>query len=694
MELPQRISVGYAPLVALYQLLDARAHEPGRPAERTDWAARLTALRVLREGATPGDADALVTALLDPADRDVRHVAVSTRPERLGDLVAEALRFGERVLLFADPGRVPAGLLAVDGLLRPVGARWEEELRSLRHDLLILDQGPADRAALRSVEAGNANRTTVDAALTERLRVGIVQAEAEVERTAGAAEAAVAAQIAAFEEEKDATAEAARCLTVFTEARDLADGAARKAEAAVTTANGSAARCRDLEQRIAGARNEISRARQVEADLEQRLEQARGALPGATAEAERLKEAANEAEALRHHTVYRVASAESALAAERKKQNWGQRLHVTQANPEIRAKRDDLAQKRREAEQAVERAVLLDEQRRLAEGERAGMAAFLESGGRDLAAAQEAQRRHTEEIPALENELSLARTDHATHAGLATEAVAAANRAAEPAEEARRTGIAAEAALTRARAALEAAKAATERLKGEEEQAVARLGEAETALTEQEERAAAAAENGRADLAAAMETVERSGERIAAILGEEAEPEFRERAARRMELLTADPAAAASVICTTPDAVPPGPYDVLIVDRAERITDGDLLLGAVHARRCVLVGKPGAEGPGVDPGFNDLLEALSALQAAGSGGRTQIVGSESYGPSVKAEVERLRSTGLWDGYYAELHGKIVRRLNGLGLVADDALATAVSERLTTSAFQRCLDIGT
>ncbi|WP_460369814.1 hypothetical protein, partial [Actinocorallia lasiicapitis] len=153
-DLPQRLSVGYAPLVALYQLLDARDHEPGRAAGRTDWAARLTALRVLRDGAVPGDAAALVTALLEPQRRDVRHFAVSTRPEALAGIVAEAVGNGERVLLFAAPDRVPDGLLAVDGLLRPVGPRWEEELRSLRRELLILDQGPADRAALDAVRTG------------------------------------------------------------------------------------------------------------------------------------------------------------------------------------------------------------------------------------------------------------------------------------------------------------------------------------------------------------------------------------------------------------------------------------------------------------------------------------------------------------------------------------------------------------
>lgn len=77
-ELQQRISVEYAPLVALYQVLEDRRREPGASAAGPDWNARLAALRTLREGPLPGDRAALAGALLDPAHRDVRQVSVVT----------------------------------------------------------------------------------------------------------------------------------------------------------------------------------------------------------------------------------------------------------------------------------------------------------------------------------------------------------------------------------------------------------------------------------------------------------------------------------------------------------------------------------------------------------------------------------------------------------------------------------------
>ncbi|WP_460370461.1 hypothetical protein, partial [Actinocorallia lasiicapitis] len=269
----------------------------------------------------------------------------------------------------------------------------------------------------------------------------------------------------------------------------------------------------------------------------------------------------------------------------------------------------------------------------------------------------------------------------------------AANRAAAPADEARRVGMAAEARLSRARTVLADSKDRTDQAKQDEQDAADALVDAEKALTDQEERATAAAEAGRNDLAAATEALEQTETRIAEILGEEPEPEFRARAAARLNHPVHDPASAVSVVCTTPDAVPPGPYDLLVVDAAERITDGDLLLGAVQARRWVLVGTPGGEGPQVDHELVDLLSALAALRLAGNGGQTQVVGAETYGMPVKNEMERLRTSGLWDTVYAELYGKIVRRLNALGLASDVALTAAVTERLATGPFQRCLETG-
>src|SRR4051812_45155870 len=106
-----RISVVYAPLVALYQLLDARLDEPGGGLEGRGWAAHLTALRKLRAGEVAGDGDRLASVLVEPesVDRDAPDLRVIIDPGELPGLVRAAVDRGERVLLFGGEDAVPDG---------------------------------------------------------------------------------------------------------------------------------------------------------------------------------------------------------------------------------------------------------------------------------------------------------------------------------------------------------------------------------------------------------------------------------------------------------------------------------------------------------------------------------------------------------------------------------------------------------
>jgi hypothetical protein len=689
-----RISVVYAPLVALYQLLDARLEEPDGGLEGRGWAAHLTALRRLRAGEVAGDGERLAGVLLEPEslDRDALDLRVITDPEELPELVRAAVDRGERILLFGGEDAVPDGILALaveDGVPRPIGAAWENELRTLRRDLLQLDQWPRDQATLAAVRAEHEQRKSELAQERDRLTTAVAERRAAIVEAEGAVESTdeVHAELAA--QEMDAADEAAAQLAAYLEVQAVEEATAQEAERSARAVAASSARCAALETRIAGLHAELERARQAEDQLGDRLERARAELPAATAEAERLTKAAAEAEALSHATYYRMVSAESALSAERGRQNWGQKLHVSTPRPEVAEQKAHVTARRREAADALAAAEQANEIRQRAEGERAGMAAFLESGGKELEAAHAAQRRIAEEMPGLEGELALARTDQESHVAQAAVAAERAARAAEPAEEARRTGRAAEERLAAARAALVEATEAAHRAKAEQEESAGRFALAEAALERFIGEEAAALAEGTEDIEAAVEVELRTRARVQEALGGEAEDTWRERAMARHEQLTLKPLEVAQVICAEPGAVPEGEYDVLIAGSAEQLTDGDLLTGAVQARGWILVGDPDGEPPRLDTPFRDHVLALCAIGAAGNGGQTQPVGLESYGPGVKAEIERLRAGDLWENRYREPFTKIEGRLAGLGLDPRQALTEVLDQQ---SLFARILAV--
>ncbi|MEO5877992.1 MAG: hypothetical protein ABIS86_11810 [Streptosporangiaceae bacterium] len=680
----ERISVAYAPLVALYQILDARLGEPDGGLEGAGWASRLAALRALRGGETVGDGTRLARVMVDPSslERDAPDLRVVPDLEDLPGQVQAAVDAGERVLLFHGEDVVPDGILALaveDGVPRRLGTAWDIELRGLRKNLLLLEQWPLDGASLASVRAGLEQREAELAEQRKRLTAEVAEHRAAIVESERAVDAAEEDLAQLTTQEAEAADQAAGQLAAFLEVQAVAEAAVQEADRAARAVAASTARCAELESAIAQLHTELERARQAEEQLSERLDHARTELPAATAEAERLTRAATEAEALSHATYYRMVSAESALSAERGRQNWSQKLHVSTARPGVAEQKAHVTARRREATDALAAAEQANEIRQRAEGERAGMAAFLDSGGQELEAAHAAQRRFAEEMPGLESELALARTDHESHTAQAAVAVDRAAQAAEPAEEARRTGRAAEERLATARGALAEASEAAQRARAAQEAATGAFALAETALERFAEEEDKVLTDGRQDVEAA-ETVElRTREQVEEALGDEAQDVWRERAMSRHEQLTLNPVEQAQVVCATPGAVPGGDYDVLIVGAAEQVTDGDFLTGAVLARRWVLVGDPDGEPPQLDPLYRDHVLALCALAEAGDGGQTQPIGLESYGPGVKAELERLRSADLWESRYRESFGKIQARLTALDLDPREVLTEALDQ---------------
>lgn len=506
--------------------------------------------------------------------------------------------------------------------LRPVGEAWrhawETEVRLLRRGLMWLEQWPRDAAALQSVEAANLRRREE----LEAERAGMARAIEAFRNTAAAAGRAA----------DEAEAEAERFAGVQREAEEelagpraeaerlqaAADEAAAEAGTLTRTADASYARCVQMDERTKTAQAELQSARQAEASLTDELTRAREALPAAAEEAHRLTAEDADAAAEGHAAYYRLAAAESALSAVRRKMSLGQRLHVAAPPSEWKSLRAEAKTRAREADEAAKRAREAKEAAENAERVRRGLASFVSEGGAKLAQAQEAQQRLGTELTWLATEREKAGAEHQEQARLASESVERATQAGMRARAAHQAAQVIEERVNAARASHREALAAAGRARSDAENAAARAAETEAEL---ERRAAEAAEELSAretDLEDARRTEAHSREKVLEVCGAdpaadaEAVPAHQRRAMARIEELTGyldgRRAAGSDVLLRTADLVVGTPaglglsaraeeFDVLIVADAGTVTDGEFLIGAVRARRWVLVGAPGSSPP-------------------------------------------------------------------------------------------------
>ncbi|GAA2269932.1 hypothetical protein GCM10010402_27570 [Actinomadura luteofluorescens] len=507
--------------------------------------------------------------------------------------------------------------------LRPVGEAWrlswQTEARLLQRGLMSLEQWPRDAAELQSVRAENLRRAE--------------QLEAEKAGLADAIEEARAAAAGAQEAAADADAEAERLSGVQEEAeaelegpraeaerlQRAADEAGAEAAAQTRTADAAYARCVQIDERAKTAQSELQGARQAEASLTDELARAREALPGAAEEAHRLTAADADAAAEGHAAYYRLVSAESALSALRRKMTLGQRLHVASPPSELRGLREEAKARTREADEAATRAREAKEAAEHAERVRRGLASFVSEGGARLKAAQEAQERLGTELTWLAAEREKVGAEHQEQARQASEAVERATEAGLRARAAHQVAQAIEERATAARTSREAALAAAAQARSDAEAAAARAAETGAELARRTEEAAAEI----AELEAELETVAaaegRSRENVLEICGAdpaddpEAVPAHQRRAMARIEELTGylegGRAAGSEVLLRTADLVVGTPagagltvrdeeFDALIVADAGTVTDGEFLIGAVRARRWILVGTAGTRPPG------------------------------------------------------------------------------------------------
>ncbi|TDE20081.1 hypothetical protein [Actinomadura sp. 6K520] len=506
--------------------------------------------------------------------------------------------------------------------LRPVGEAWrqgwETEIRLLRRELMSLEQWPRDAAALQSVEAEHvrrgeeleAERAALARAVEEYRKTGTAAGQAAEEAEAEAERLAVV-QREAEEELAGPRAEAERLKTE-------ADEAATEANALTRTADASYARCVQMDERAKTAQSELQAARRTEASLTDELARAREALPHAAEESHRLAAADADAAAEGHAAYYRLAAAESALAAVRRRMTLGQRLHVASPPSELKSLRAEFRARTRDADEAAKRAREAKDAAENAERIRRGLASFVSEGGARLAAAQEAQERLGTELAWLATERETAGAEHREQARLAAESVERATQAAMRARAAQQAAQQIEDRVNAARTSREKALAAAGRARSDAEKAAARAAETERALERRTAEAAAEMSARDTDLAAARRTEELSREKVRETCGADpaADPEVvpahQRRAMARIEQLTGylngERAAGGDVLLGAADLVVGTPagigltardeeFDALIVADAGEVTDGEFLIGAVRARRWILVGAAGSRPP-------------------------------------------------------------------------------------------------
>ncbi|WP_141579438.1 hypothetical protein [Actinomadura sp. WMMA1423] len=507
--------------------------------------------------------------------------------------------------------------------LRPVGEAWrlswQTEARLLQRGLMSLEQWPRDAAALRSVQAENLRR----AEQLEAEKGGLARSIEEARHAAATAEAAAVSAEAEAERlsgvQEEAEAELAGPRAEAERLQQAADEAGAEAAALTRTADATYARCVQLDERAKTAQSELQGARQAEASLTDELARAREALPGAAEEAHRLTAADADAAAEGHAAYYRLVSAESALSALRRKMTLGQRLHVASPPSELRGLRAEVKARTREADEAATRAREAKEAAEHADRVRRGLASFVSEGGARLKAAQEAQERLGTELTWLATEREKVGAEHQEQARLASAAVERATEAGLRARAAHQVAQEIAQRAAAARASREAALAAAQRARSDAEAATSHAAEAAAALERRTEEAAQEIAAREAELETVAAAEARSRESVLEICGAdpaddpEVVPAHQRRAMARIEELTGylegGRAAGGEVLLRTADLVVGTPagaglsvrdedFDVLIVADAGTVTDGEFLVGAVRARRWILVGTAGSRPPG------------------------------------------------------------------------------------------------
>lgn len=173
------------------------------------------------------------------------------------------------------------------------------------------------------------------------------------------------------------------------------------------------------------------------------------------------------------------------------------------------------------------------------------------------------------------------------------------------------------------------------------------------------------------------------------------------------EQVGADLRRSANLICCTTTGLTrdlgDSDFDTLIVDEASRVVDSEFLIGAVRARRWVLVGDEHQLPPYVEGVDEHHLHALSALHQIGRNaaadlptviqhlGKLWIEDEEIHQfrtDAVLRRAEELRSSGTWRREYQATFAEVWNRLRVLGDDPERTLLSAMRDHLVRSQFER------
>ncbi|RLA47057.1 MAG: hypothetical protein DRR42_17860 [Gammaproteobacteria bacterium] len=143
-------------------------------------------------------------------------------------------------------------------------------------------------------------------------------------------------------------------------------------------------------------------------------------------------------------------------------------------------------------------------------------------------------------------------------------------------------------------------------------------------------------------------------------------------------------------------------FDTLIVDEASRVTDSEFLIGAIRARRWVLVGDENQLPPYVEQQDEHFIHALSALYRSEKSGMELKEAVDELGnlwledeeqhkfrnDSVQRVAEELQVSGIWKGTYRKIFSNEYKRLQGQVDDPTRALLEAMRNSIVRSLFER------
>ncbi|WIM99656.1 AAA domain-containing protein [Actinoplanes oblitus] len=143
-------------------------------------------------------------------------------------------------------------------------------------------------------------------------------------------------------------------------------------------------------------------------------------------------------------------------------------------------------------------------------------------------------------------------------------------------------------------------------------------------------------------------------------------------------------------------------FDTLILDEASRVVDSEFLIGAVRARRWILVGDQRQLPPFVDPSDEHHLHALTAAHLCAREGGTAATAIGRLADlwheepqlhafrikSVEATLDRLAGGEHWATYQRTFARHLA--MGSFGAAPEQGVLAAVRDHLVRSLFERCL----